>query len=831
MLEAMSTPHDLAQLLAQTGWTRSLARRLASDAHLADDLVQDAWVAALERPPELGAPVRGWIASVLRHRWLDLRRARARRLARERVAAAEEAWPSAHDVVEKASLQRALVEAVLELEEPCRTAILLRFFEELPQREIARRTGTTVATVNSRLTRGLARLRQRLSRGGGRAAWLRVLVPLLGRPRAAPALFLGAGAMKAIVSSVLVAAALVAGLALWLAQATEPAPRAQRPALAAAAPSPAAPAPGLAASPLAPSAERVPLGVEAPAAPAPPALAPEPASPRSVLGRVIDATGAPLSGIPLAAASDLARCVGTSAAGGWFEVAVEPAVEAIVAADPRFVTVLAGSARVLAPTRTTVVVAPRLALAGRVEDEAGAALADASLELRLPAGFGAAWGFALDYSLPQRWRARSAPDGRFALDAAPAVPGIALHAALAGYAPHAAELALQSSDALAVVLARPRGAAGLVQGIVLDPAGERAEGARVSAGEEIARTDERGRFALRVPRGPGAARLLALLPGFLPAVHEPERDADGAPLWPEDVVLQLRGPAGALAGRVVDADGRPVVGAKVWLRDPTPFGKSGETRLVAESLLRGDERFWSFVLSDADGAFALGGLLDRPYRLQAIDPRTLASVTSDRLRAEDAPVELRLPTDGVQARVAGRVVTSAGQPIAGVSVRLLRTTFELDHEHGTDNEAQESEPVLTGADGAFAFRGVVRQGVLALAAGDTILAAAASLEDEQDLERIEIVASLRLHLQVELDEPHGRADRLEVLDAGGRPVPLRVFRGPGSDADHAMPILAGRSAVLSVDERAAELVLLRGAERVGRVPLYLTPGATNVVRW
>ena len=62
---------DLTALLGQAGWTRRLARSLVSDVQLAEDLVQDAWVAALERPPDLGRPVHGWFASVLRHRMLQ----------------------------------------------------------------------------------------------------------------------------------------------------------------------------------------------------------------------------------------------------------------------------------------------------------------------------------------------------------------------------------------------------------------------------------------------------------------------------------------------------------------------------------------------------------------------------------------------------------------------------------------------------------------------------------------------------------------------------------------------------------------------------------------
>lgn len=832
MYEAMSSRSDLSVLLGQTGWTRSLARSLASDAHLAEDLVQDAWVAALERPPDLGSPVRGWIASVLRHRWLDLRRGRERRAERERRAAELEAWPSAHDVVEKAALQRAVVEAVLELDEPYRTTVLLRYFEDLPQREIAERMRTTTATVNSRLTRALAKLRLKLSRGGGPTAWLRVLVPLLVRPETPPAVALGAGVMKAIATSVVVAASIVAGLALWASKAAEPPALGPRPLPAAAAEHQSVePAQAAVAAPSAAAAERTPVAVEsAPSIRSVPEPAAALAAPRTVRGRVLDETGLPVPGIALALSQDV-RVACTSAAGGWFEIAVDGPAEAIVAADPRWVTVLAGSARVQEPTQSTVVIAPRIELAGLVLDQTRATLADAALELCLPAGFGAEWGFALDYSLPQHWCARSAADGRFDLGAVPAVPGAVLQAELAGFAPYAEEAPPGSASALEVVLARPHESAGLVRGVVLDPAGERVPGARVSGGEEIARTDEHGEFALTVRPDGSCERLVALAPGHLPAVYEPERDERGAPLWPADVVLELGGPAAAIAGRVVDADGEPVAGAKVWLDDPTPFGKSADTRHVAEALLGGDERFWSFVFTGADGAFSIGGLLERSYRLQAVDPRTLASVESAPVSAASSPVELCLPTRDVHERVAGHIVTASGQPIPGVRVRLFRITYELEHEQGTDNDSEESEPVITGEDGAFEFRGVPRSGVDVIATGDTILGAAAMLAQEKDLEGIEIVASLRLHLQVELDEPRDRADRLQVLDRAGRPVLLSVFHGPGAHASFEMPILDGRSAVLSVEERAALLVLHRGPEEVATIPLHLAPGPTNLIRY
>ena len=829
-VEVMTAKLDVPALLAQTGWTRALARSLASDAHLADDLVQDAWVAALERPPDLGRPVRGWLASVLRNRWVDLSRGRNRRTERERGAASEEALPSSRDVVERAEVLRELVGAVLALDEPYRTTVLLRFFEELPQREVARRMQTTTATVNSRLTRALAKLRGRLSRGG-RGSWLHVLVPLLREP-AAPAAALGALAMKVVAVSV-VALSVLAGFVLWSSRSEPESPSGSRPIVAASPPDGRLESARPGATPVQRPELPDETRVSATEAPAPsPEPEPAPTQPVRILrGRVVDAGGAPLSGVALALSAEGSKSTCTSGAGGRFEIALDVPAESIVATDPELATVLAGSAGVRGATEPIVVVAPRIDLAGSVIDEVRAPLAEATVELALPPGFGSEWGVALDYSLPQRWRAKSRADGRFDLSAVPAIPGSRIAAVLAGFAPHAEEAPPASNAAIEIVLSHPAEATGLVRGVVLDPSGARVEGARVSAGAEIALTDDRGAFRLDVRLEGTRERLVALKPGLLPATFEPEKDAGGRVLWPTEVVMQLSGPAATVRGRVVDADGAPVEGAKVWLDDPTSFGRTPDARLTAEGLLRNDDRFWSFERTDADGNFSLSGLLARPYRIAAVDPRTLAGAESEPVTAADPPVEIRLPTRDVLERVAGRVVTQAGKPIRGVSVRLVRITFELEHEHGTDNEAEQGEPVVTGDDGAFEFKNVPKEGILVIGSGDTILGTGGELRAFPDPTRLELVASLRLHLQVEVEEPRDRVDRLQVFDAQGRTVLLSVFHGVGAHASFEMPIRDGRSDVLSVEERAATLVLFRGSEEVARLPLALAPGPANVVRY
>src|SRR5262245_11045541 len=118
----MALNPDLAALAAENHWIRRLARSLVRDAHLADDLAQDAVAAALQRK-EAPSSWRAYLAKSLRRRLGEWRREGAAREGRERGTARGEALPSTLDMVERASVQRDLVAAVLALEEPYRTAI------------------------------------------------------------------------------------------------------------------------------------------------------------------------------------------------------------------------------------------------------------------------------------------------------------------------------------------------------------------------------------------------------------------------------------------------------------------------------------------------------------------------------------------------------------------------------------------------------------------------------------------------------------------------------------------------------------------------------------
>ena len=157
-------------------------------------------------------------------------------------------------------------------------------------------------------------------------------------------------------------------------------------------------------------------------------------------------------------------------------------------------------------------------------------------------------------------------------------------------------------------------------------------------------------------------------------------------------------------------------------------------------------------------------------------------------------------------------------------------SLELELAEGRQNDVQEGETRLTGPEGEFEFRNVPRS-VGLLVSGDDILFTGIMLERQADVTDIEIRVSVRLHLQVELDPPHERADGFRVLDEAGQALVLNVMSGEGAQFGPRMPLLDGRSAVVAVDEGATTLVLEKEGREVGRQPLSLTAGSPNRVRY
>jgi RNA polymerase sigma factor (sigma-70 family) len=202
---------DPESLVAHRGFVEALARRLVDDRHVAEDLAQETFLAALRNPPKAAA-LRGFLARVLRRRRARWLRDEERRLRRERAAATPDRAEGGGDLVARLSWHRKVVDTLLALEEPFRTTLLLRFYEDLKPKEIAERLGVPAGTVRARLSRGLEQMRARLDADhrGDRRSWQLGLLPLLSFARPSGAL-LGVAAMtgsKKLVATVALVLAL-----------------------------------------------------------------------------------------------------------------------------------------------------------------------------------------------------------------------------------------------------------------------------------------------------------------------------------------------------------------------------------------------------------------------------------------------------------------------------------------------------------------------------------------------------------------------------------------------------------------------------------------------
>jgi RNA polymerase sigma factor (sigma-70 family) len=183
------TSGSLTHLLENAAWARRLARALVSSTD-GDDLSQDAWLRALERPSPVRRP-RAWLATVLRHLGRNRFRDDQRRRAREAAAATDEPLATPEQSLARLEIQRQLAERLAALDEPYRQTLLLRYFDELSSARIARRLDVPAGTVRWRLKTALERLRADLDshRPHWRRDWALVLAPgALPAPAMTPAL-------------------------------------------------------------------------------------------------------------------------------------------------------------------------------------------------------------------------------------------------------------------------------------------------------------------------------------------------------------------------------------------------------------------------------------------------------------------------------------------------------------------------------------------------------------------------------------------------------------------------------------------------------------------
>ncbi len=215
------------ELLAHADFVHTLARRLVLDEHRAADLEQDTWLAALKNRDLTIRSPRAWLTRVIRNLAATLYRQDSRRKKHEQSAAQSGPLPSPEILIARGEARQRLIEAVLGLVDPYRSVLLLRFYEDLSARQIAREQGIPLETVRTRIKKGLEKLKVRLDdlHGGNRGAWCMALAPLAGLKLGATAtasagtasLLSGVIVMSTKVKAALVAAIVVGiGLSVYI---------------------------------------------------------------------------------------------------------------------------------------------------------------------------------------------------------------------------------------------------------------------------------------------------------------------------------------------------------------------------------------------------------------------------------------------------------------------------------------------------------------------------------------------------------------------------------------------------------------------------------------
>lgn len=172
---------------------RELARRLVRDPNLAEDILQEVYLLAMERPPRSarrGSGLWAWLRAVTRTVARQHFRSERRRKRREHAVARPEGTVGLFDDLCGAECARRVGRTVDGLPAPYGDTLRLRLFEGLEPREIARIQGVAGPAVRMRLTRGLRMLQERLaearpgdgSRDGRGELWAGFLgLPSLGR--------------------------------------------------------------------------------------------------------------------------------------------------------------------------------------------------------------------------------------------------------------------------------------------------------------------------------------------------------------------------------------------------------------------------------------------------------------------------------------------------------------------------------------------------------------------------------------------------------------------------------------------------------------------------
>lgn len=144
--------------------------RICGDTQAAEDVLHDVYLVIWRRAgawePGRASPIT-WLATIARNRAIDWRRAQTvrRSVPIDEAPDIPDASPDAEAMLVAAGERRSLRQCLDELESRQRNAIRTAFFDGLTYAELATARGVPLGTVKSWVRRGLARLKECLSRG------------------------------------------------------------------------------------------------------------------------------------------------------------------------------------------------------------------------------------------------------------------------------------------------------------------------------------------------------------------------------------------------------------------------------------------------------------------------------------------------------------------------------------------------------------------------------------------------------------------------------------------------------------------------------------------
>ena len=124
----------------------------------AEDCFQETFVSALRAYGQLRSAenLRGWVLTIANRKALDCHRARARRA----VPVADPAAIDGRSEPSRPPADEAMWDAVRELPDRQRSAVVLRYVADLPHREIAAAIGCSEEAARRSLHEGLTKLRE-----------------------------------------------------------------------------------------------------------------------------------------------------------------------------------------------------------------------------------------------------------------------------------------------------------------------------------------------------------------------------------------------------------------------------------------------------------------------------------------------------------------------------------------------------------------------------------------------------------------------------------------------------------------------------------------------